>query len=159
MGFLAFGRTTDRSAGARLPGSIEARPRRRKSQPRPAAAMTDPTTTSAPPVPGTVTLSDDAVAQVVGHSVLECYGIVGMASKSLVRGVAHLLSRHSLSHGIEVRRAGDDLAIDLYVVIEYGLNLAEVAAAVRQRVTYEVERLTGLHVTSVQVHIQGVRRP
>jgi uncharacterized alkaline shock family protein YloU len=121
--------------------------------------MTDPTTTSAPPVPGTVTLSDDAVAQVVGHSVLECYGIVGMASKSLVRGVARLLSRHSLSHGIEVRRTGDDLAIDLYVVIEYGLNLAEVAAAVRQRVTYEVERLTGLRVTAVQVHIQGVRRP
>jgi uncharacterized alkaline shock family protein YloU len=50
------------------------------------------------------------------------------------------------------------LAVDLYVVVEYGLNLAEVATTVRSRVTYEVERLTGLKVGAVEVHIQDVRR-
>jgi uncharacterized alkaline shock family protein YloU len=44
------------------------------------------------------------------------------------------------------------------VVVEYGLNLAEVAATVRSRVAYEVERLTGLKVTAVEVHIEDVRR-
>ena len=110
--------------------------------------------------PARVTLSDDAVAQVVGHTVLECYGIVGMASKSLVRGVARLLApRLADARASRCAATGDEPAIDLYVVMEYGLNLAEVAAAVRQRVTYQVERLTGLRVTAVQVHIQGVRRP
>jgi uncharacterized alkaline shock family protein YloU len=120
--------------------------------------MSEPSRTPAPPLAGSVTLSDDAVAQVVGHTVLECYGIVGMASKSLVRGVARMLTRDSLTQGIEIERAGDELRIDLYVILEYGLNLAEVAAAVRSRVTYQVEQLTQLEVREVQVHIQGVKR-
>jgi uncharacterized alkaline shock family protein YloU len=107
---------------------------------------------------GAVALSDDALAQVVGHTVIECYGIVGMASKSLVHGVARMLGRESLTQGIEISREGDALAIDLFVILEYGLNLAEVAAAVRTRVAYQVEKLTRLTVAEVQIHIQGVKR-
>jgi uncharacterized alkaline shock family protein YloU len=106
---------------------------------------------------GTVEIADDAIAQVVGHTVLECYGIVGMASMSLVRGVARMLGRDSLTQGIAIVREGDSVRIDLYVILEYGLNLAEVAAAVRSRVTYQVERLTRLQVADVQIHIQGVK--
>ena len=58
--------------------------------------------------------------------------------------------------GIEVSTRDGGLALDLYVVVEYGLNLAEVAATVRSRVAYEVERLTGLTVAAVEVHIQDV---
>jgi uncharacterized alkaline shock family protein YloU len=50
------------------------------------------------------------------------------------------------------------VAVDLHVVVEYGLNLAEVASTVRNRVAYEVNRLTGLPVTAVEVHIDDVRR-
>ena len=60
--------------------------------------------------------------------------------------------------GIVVRNEDGAVAIELYVVVEYGLNLAEVAATVRSRVAYEVERLTGLRVASVDVHIQAVKR-
>jgi len=120
--------------------------------------MTEPTLTEAPRLPGSVSLSDDALAQLVGHTVLECYGIVGMASRSLVKGVARLLGRESLTQGVDVRREGDRLRIRLYLVLEYGLNLAEVAAAVRTRVAYQVERLTRLAVADVEIHIQGVRR-
>jgi uncharacterized alkaline shock family protein YloU len=59
---------------------------------------------------------------------------------------------------VAVRRENGALAIDLYVVIEYGLNLAEVAANVRSRVQYQVEKLTQLPVQSLQIHIQGVKR-
>jgi uncharacterized alkaline shock family protein YloU len=109
-------------------------------------------------VPGTVTIANEAIAQVVGLTVLECYGVVGMAAMNLTQGVARLLSRERLSQGIAVRREGDALAIDLYLVIEYGLNLAEVAANVRSRVKYVVEKLTGIEVASLGIHIQGVRR-
>jgi uncharacterized alkaline shock family protein YloU len=109
-------------------------------------------------VGGCVTLSTEAIAELVGLTVLECYGVVGMAAMNLSQGVARLLSRERLTQGIAVRRDPAGLAIDLYVVIEYGLNLAEVAVNLRSRVHYTVERLTRLPVRSLQIHIQGVKR-
>jgi uncharacterized alkaline shock family protein YloU len=103
---------------------------------------------------GRITIATDAIAQIVGHTAAECYGVVGMAGKGLKR----LLTRDRLTQGIEVGRRGDALLLDLHVVVEYGLNLAQVAATVRSRVAYEVERLTGLQVAAVEVHIEDVRR-
>ena len=107
---------------------------------------------------GSVSFADEVIAQIVGLTVLECYGVVGMAATSLTRGVARLLSRDRLTQGVNVRREADGLAIDLYVVVEFGLNLAEVAANLRSRVKYQVEKLTELEVSSLQIHIQGVKR-
>ena len=107
---------------------------------------------------GTFTITNDVIAQIVGLSVLECYGVVGMAATSLSQGVARLLSRERLGQGVAVRREREGLVIDLYVVVEYGLNLAEVAANVRSRVQYQVEKLTQMPVHSLQIHIQGVKR-
>jgi uncharacterized alkaline shock family protein YloU len=103
---------------------------------------------------GRITIAPDAIAQIVGHTAAECYGVVGMAS----RGLKRLLTRDKLTQGIAVSGDGDGLKLDLHVVVEYGLNLAEVAATVRSRVAYEVERLTGLSVAAVEVHIEDVRR-
>jgi len=103
---------------------------------------------------GTVSVTSEAIAQLVGTTAAECYGVVGMAS----RGLPRLLARNRLTRGIDVAGRDDGLAIDLHVVVEHGLNLAEVAATVRSRVTYEVERITGLHVAAVEVHIEDVRR-
>ena len=105
---------------------------------------------------GRITIASEAVAQIVGRAASESYGIVGMASRARV---PKLLSRDRSTQGIVVRGSDDGgLRIDLHVVVEYGLNLAEVASAVRSRVAYEVERLTGLTVASVEVHVDDVRR-
>ena len=105
---------------------------------------------------GRITIANEAVAQIVGHTAAECYGVVGMAPRG--GRVGRLLARDRLTQGIEVEREGDGVGIDLRVVVEYGLNLAEVAATVRSRVAYEVERLTGLRVSRIEVHIEDVRR-
>ena len=104
---------------------------------------------------GRVSVSSEAIAQIVGHTAAECYGVVGMAGRGRV---ARLLARDKLTQGIEVGGRDGVLTLDLYVIVEHGLNLAEVAATVRSRVGYEVERLTGLQVAAVEVHIQDVRR-
>ena len=104
-------------------------------------------------VAGELVLPNEVIAQIVGLTVLECYGVVGMAATSLSQGVARLLSRERITQGVGVR-----LTIDLYVIIEYGLNLAEVASNVRSRVKYNVEKLTQIPVESLQIHIQGVKR-
>ena len=103
---------------------------------------------------GRVAITSDAIAQIVGHTAAESYGIVGMAG----RGPLARLRRGRLTDGIEVRGRDGGLEIELQVVVEYGLNLAEVAAAVRSRVAYEVERHTGLTVAAVEVRIDDVRR-
>jgi uncharacterized alkaline shock family protein YloU len=108
---------------------------------------------------GRITISREAVAQIVGHTAAECYGVVGMAGRPGLAAARRLLARDRATQGIHVS-AGDrgGLLIDLHVVVEYGLNLAEVAATLRSRVAYEVERLTGLGIAAVEVHIEDVRR-
>ena len=104
---------------------------------------------------GRITISSDVVAHIVGHTVLECYGVVGMSARGRV---GRLLGRDRLTQGVDVGESDGRVTVDVGVVVEYGLNLAEVAATVRSRVRYEVERLTGLSVAAVEVHIRDVRR-
>jgi len=110
---------------------------------------------------GRITVAPEAIAQIVGRVAAECYGVVGMSLRAPVPArerVTRLLPKGKPTRGIVVRNVDGAVALDLYVVVAYGLNLAEVAATVRSRVTYEVERLTGLEVASVDVHIQDVKR-
>jgi uncharacterized alkaline shock family protein YloU len=102
---------------------------------------------------GTVTITSDAIRQIVGHVLAESYGVVGRTR----RGAARLLPTR-LTDGVSVRREDDGLVIEVGVVVEYGLKLAEVASAVRQRVAYEVPRVTGLAVSSVTVNIDRARK-
>ena len=102
---------------------------------------------------GKITISSDAIAQIVAETALECYGVVGM--KGSLRG--RLARGHGRLPGVEIRREGEEVMADVHVVVEYGLNLAEVASSVRNRVTYEVQRLTGLPVRAVEVHVDDVR--
>jgi uncharacterized alkaline shock family protein YloU len=103
---------------------------------------------------GRVSISSEAVAQIVGRLTAESYGIVGMAGRRFPR----LPGRDRLTDGIEVRSREGGLEIDLHVVVEYGLRLAEVAATLRDRVVYEVELRTGLTVAAVEVLIDDARR-
>jgi uncharacterized alkaline shock family protein YloU len=108
-------------------------------------------------VEGRMVVTDRAISDIVGLTVLECYGVVGMASPSLRRGVASLLARDRLHQGIRVEQAADQLRIKLYIIVEYGLNVAEVAGNVRSQVAYNVERMVGGPVTALQIYVQGVR--
>jgi len=100
---------------------------------------------------GTVTISRDVVADVVAETAARCYGVVGLSSASRV---ARMLRRE----GVGVAGDSSGLRIELHVVVEHGLNLAEVAATVRSQVAYEVERIVGLPVSAVEVVIQNVRQ-
>jgi uncharacterized alkaline shock family protein YloU len=104
---------------------------------------------------GRITIASDSVAQIAAHTAAECYGVVGMTKGGRA---ARLLPRERRRRGVEVVETPAGLRLALRVVVEYGLNLAEVAATLRSRVAYEVERLTGLTVAEVEVHIGDLRR-
>jgi uncharacterized alkaline shock family protein YloU len=103
---------------------------------------------------GRVAITDDAIARIVGLTAAECYGVVGMSSHGRI---GRLLARDRTTRGIEVSGGARGLEIALHVVVEHGLNLAEVASTVRNRVAYEVGRMTGLEIESVEVHIEDVK--
>ena len=105
---------------------------------------------------GRISISHEAVAHIVGRVAAEAYGVVGMAPRNPRE---RLLSRDRLRQGITVGGSAEEgVTIELSVIVEYGLNLAEVASSLRNRVSYEVERLTGLKVAEIEVRIQDVKR-
>jgi uncharacterized alkaline shock family protein YloU len=99
---------------------------------------------------GRITVSREVVADIVAETAGRCYGVVGLSTGSRV---GRMLRRE----GVTVGGDAAGVRIELWVVVEHGLNLAEVAATVRSQVSYEVERLTGLAVAAVEVVIQDVR--
>ena len=100
---------------------------------------------------GRLTIAREAVSEIVAETTLGCYGVVGLTAGTRV---ARMFRRE----GISVDGPAGGLRIELHVVVEHGLNLAEVASTIRSQVAYELERLTGLTVASVEVHIQRVRQ-
>jgi uncharacterized alkaline shock family protein YloU len=105
---------------------------------------------------GRITISPRAIASIASHAALQSYGVVGMTSKSLVDGIAHVIARDP-SHGVDVRVIDDRITIDLYIIVEYGTRITSVATSVANAVRYQVERALGMPVAAVDVHVQDLR--
>lgn len=106
---------------------------------------------------GVIQIHDDVLADIAGYAALEQYGVVGMASPSLRNGVAQLLSRDKLRRGVVIRHEEDGIHVDLYVVVEYGTNLTEVARILAGKVRYALECNTNIRTAAVDVHVQDVK--
>jgi uncharacterized alkaline shock family protein YloU len=88
---------------------------------------------------------------------MRCYGVSGMAARGLRDGVAELLRRESVDRGTDVVEVEGGLAIDLYVIVQYGMRISEVAHNLQETVKFEVERAVNVPVVEVNVNVQGVR--
>jgi len=106
---------------------------------------------------GRVEVFPTAVAAIAGHAALGCYGVAGMAARGLRDGFAELLRRESVDRGVEVVELEGGLAIDVYVIVQYGIRITEVAHNLQETVKFEVERSVGISVMEVNVNVQGVR--
>ena len=106
---------------------------------------------------GELSISDDVLATLAGISAIECYGIVGMASKRATDGLVELLGSDNLSRGVKVVSQGNEVSVELYIIVEYGISIAAVAKNVIETVKYNVENLTGATVKKVNITVEGVR--
>lgn len=106
--------------------------------------------------PGQVEISTNAIARVVSQAVLRSYGVVGIATAGFASGIAATLSRDP-TRGVQVRYEDDQLMINLYVIIEYGTRISTVAQSVIDAVRYDVEKIVGIPIAQVNVHVQGLR--
>ena len=105
---------------------------------------------------GQIDISSATIATITSQAINQCYGVVGMANKNLVNGIASRLSREN-RRGIEVSIADDEIVIDVYVVVEYGVRIKTVAESIQNTVKFHVEKGLGLPVHAVNVYVQGLR--
>lgn len=104
---------------------------------------------------GKIRITDDVVAVIAGIAATEVEGVAGM-SGGIVGDVAEILGRKNLTKGVKVEVGQIEAAIDLYVIMEYGYRIPEVAWNIQEKVKEAVESMTGLNVVEVNIHVQGV---
>ncbi len=111
---------------------------------------------ASPPKLGKVEVSPNAVATVVSHAVLKCYGVVGMAAH---HPLGEMLRIEERNRGVDVNFDSNKrhVTIDLYVIIEYGTRISAVANNIMSTVKFAVESSLGLPVAQVNVNVQGIR--
>lgn len=106
---------------------------------------------------GIITISNDVIATIAGDAATRCYGVVGMAVRSKVDGIASLLKRDVMSKGIKVTTEDDELVIDVHVIVGYGINIKTTSESIIESVKYNVEKVTDFTVKEVNVHVESVR--
>lgn len=104
---------------------------------------------------GLIKIADEVVAIIAGLAATEVEGVAGM-SGGVSAGIAEMLGRKNLSKGVKVEVGEKEAAIDLYVIVEFGAKIPDVAQLIQQKVKDAIENMTGLKVVEINIHVQGV---
>ena len=106
---------------------------------------------------GSVNVSTSVYTDIVGTAASNCFGVKGMAARSVTDGVYHLLRKESVGKGVKVQFHEDNsISIDLHIVVDYGVNLNAVGASIISEVRYVVSNTTGTEVREVNVYVDSM---
>lgn len=105
---------------------------------------------------GNVKISEEVVSTIAGLAATEVKGVASM-SAGLTGGIYELIGKKNPSKGVKIEMQEEEVALDLYLVVEYGAKIPDVALEVQQAVKNSVETMTGLTASKIDIHIQGVK--
>ena len=106
---------------------------------------------------GSINVNTNVYTEIVGVAVSNCFGVKGMAARSVTDGVYHLLRKESMSKGVRVEFHEDDtITIELHIMVDNGVNLTAVGASIISEVRYVVTKCTGTEVRAVNVYIDSM---
>ncbi|MBE6934138.1 MAG: Asp23/Gls24 family envelope stress response protein [Ruminococcaceae bacterium] len=106
---------------------------------------------------GSVSVGSNVFTEIAGNAASTCFGVKGMAARSVSDGVFHLLRKESMSKGVRVNFHEDNsISIDLHIIVDNGVNLSAVGASIISEVTYKVTQCTGTKVRAVNVYIDSM---
>lgn len=106
---------------------------------------------------GEIKIENDVIASVVGGATIANPGVVGMASRAALRdGVNQILNRENYGRGVVVSQTDAGVIVDVYIVVRYGMRLAEISTSVQRKVKYYLDSYLGIHVPEVNVIVQGI---
>jgi len=105
---------------------------------------------------GSITIDNEVIARIAGLAAMDCYGIKGMASKSVKDGFATLLKRENLTKGIRLDIGENSVSIDLHIIVQYGTNISAIADTLVTSVKYKVEECVGINVEDINIFVEGI---
>ena len=106
---------------------------------------------------GSVNVSTNVYTDIVGTAATNCFGVKGMAARSLTDGVYHVLRKESANKGVLVRFHEDDtISVDLHIIVDNGVNLNAVGESIISEVRYVVTKCTGTQVRAVNVYVDSM---
>lgn len=106
---------------------------------------------------GDIKITDKAISTLIGSTVAQCYGVVGVTPKKTMDKVNELLKIENYGKGIVVSSKNSVLSIDLYVVLAFGVKIPEVVREIQKSVKYIVEKTLNMDVVAVNVHVEGIK--
>lgn len=104
---------------------------------------------------GELRITNEVVAVIAGLAATEVDGVAGM-SGSIAGDLTEMLGRKNLAKGVKVEVGEQQVAVDLFVIVEYGVRIPDIAWKIQENVKRALESMTGLSVVEVNVHVQGV---
>ena len=106
---------------------------------------------------GSVNISTSVYTEIVGTAATNCFGVKGMAARSVSDGVYHLLRKEAMGKGVRIHFNEDNtISIDLHIMVDNGVNLNAVGASIISEVRYVVHKSTGTEVKDVNVFIDSM---
>ena len=100
-------------------------------------------------------VSDEVVAITAGVAAMEVEGVAGM-STGITGGIVEAFGKVNLAKGVKVATNKGHTEVDLYVILKYGFRIPDVAWNIQEKVKDQVEKLTGITVDTVNIHVQGI---
>ncbi len=107
---------------------------------------------------GSIRIADEVVEVIAGLAATEIEGVAGM-SGGIVGGIAEALGRKNLSKGVKVEVGDEEVMVEIFVIVDFGVRIPDVAWEVQESVKKAIEKMTGLKVSKVNIHVQGVLFP
>ncbi len=105
---------------------------------------------------GAIEVSPNAIATIASQAVMSSYGVVGMAPKNMIDGLANILVPDP-RHGVDVVVGAEDVVINLHIIVEYGTRISTVAESVANNVRFKLEKALSMRVGAINVFVHGLR--
>ena len=106
---------------------------------------------------GDITISNAVFTTITGAAATNCFGVKGMAYRSMTDGLVHLLRREAMSKGVSITYHDDNsISIELHIIVENGVNIATVCRSIMSEVKYVVTKITGVEVREINVCVDSV---
>ena len=106
---------------------------------------------------GEIQISDTVLSNITGAAATSCYGVKGMAYRSMTDGLVHLLRGEAMSKGVHITQHDEgDISIELHIIVEHGVNMTAIAREIISQVRYLVNKNTGADIRSVDVCVDSI---
>lgn len=105
---------------------------------------------------GSLHISEEVICSIASLATMEVEGVSEMFG-GITSGIVEMLGKKSVNKGIKVVRNDDEIVVDVFVIVNFGIQIQNVALEIQKKVNQSIEAMTGLNVVQVNVHVEGVK--